>query len=415
MVGDRSMLRATIDRTVGLADLVDPLVVCNAAHHHLAATELSQAGHDRTRVILEPVGRNTAPAVAAAALLVANEAADPLMLVLPADHVITDEDAFRSAVAVGVPHAVGGALVTFGIVPTRPETGYGYIRTGEPVESGNRIDRFVEKPDAATAALYVDDGGYLWNSGMFLFSAASYLSELAAHAPDILSAVEAAVSDAATDEGVGLATEAFAGSPSVSIDYAVMEHTEEGVVIPLDAGWNDVGSWTALHDVSPHDEAGNTVVGDVTLLDTSDSYVRSSGRLVTAIGLDQMVVVDTPDALIVAPLARSQDVKTLVDNLKDRDRPEASTAATGVEPWGTWRRLDTLHANAMEVVIEPGATAELARRREIIVVRGPVGTVAVEARSSLDSGDVAVLTHPRITNHGSEAAVLIVVEIGGDP
>lgn len=415
MVGDRTMLRSTIDRVVGLPDLVDPIVVCNVDHRHLVAAELSAAGHDPSRTILEPIGRNTAPAAAAAALVAAHSGGpDTLLLLLPADHVITDASAFRDVVAQGVPHAEQGALVTFGIVPTRPETGYGYIRTGAPVASGSRIDRFVEKPDEATARAYVDDGGYLWNSGMFLFTAASYLNELATHQPPLLAAVEKAVDGASRNGGLLLDANAFASSPSTSIDYAVMEHTTQGVVIPLEAGWNDVGSWSALYDVSPQDAAGNVVVGDVTALDTTNSYLRSSGRLVAAVGLDSMFVVDTPDALVVGPLGRSQDVKGLVDELLEHDRSEATSAASGVEAWGAWRRLDTRYAAATEIIIDPGATLELQHHHEIIVVRGPVSMVAVETRVSLSAGDVAEVTHPRITNDGEEPAVLIIVEIEGD-
>jgi len=281
---------------------------------------------------------------------------------------------------------------------------------GAPIESAHRIDRFVEKPDASTAAKYLDDGGYLWNSGMFLFSAETFLRELGMHEPVILSAVEKSVATATTNEGVWLDPGAFASSPSTSIDYAVMEQTDRGVVVPLDAGWSDVGSWEALHAVTPHDDAGNTVVGDVTILDTANSYLRSDGRLVTAIGLDSMFVVDTLDALIVGPLDRSQDVKNIVDALAERGRTEVRSPTSGVESWGTWRRVDTHHATVMEFVIEPGATAELQHHHEIVVVRGSVSTIGVEARASLTSGDVMKLTRPRMTNIGQEPAVLIVVE-----
>lgn len=402
MVGSSTMLRSTIDRAVGLPDLAEPLVVCNVRHRHLAAAELEDAGYDPDRLVLEPIGRNTAPAVAAAAdVIAASDGDDALMLVLPADHVIVDETAFRSAVSLGVPHAEAGALVTFGIVPVRPETGYGYIRTGEPVESGNRIDRFVEKPDAATAAAYVADGGYLWNSGMFLFTAGAYLEELGTHEPDMLAAVRQAVADSGTANGVVLDETAFASSPSISIDYAVMEHTKEGLVVPLDAGWNDVGSWAALHDVSPRDDEGNTAVGDIEALDTTNSYLRSSGRLVAAIGLEGMFVVDTPDAVIVGPLDRSQDVKTIVDRLSAEGRVEASEAATGIAPWGSWRRLDTTHVSALEIVVEPGQTADLTGRHELVVVRGLVATEVDE-------------TGTHISNGGEQAAVVLVVETGGD-
>ncbi len=414
MVGETSMLRVTIDRTAGLPDLAAPLLVCNLEHRTMASLDLRRAGHDDARLVLEPIGRNTAPAVAAAALVVdATIGGDTLMLVLPADHVIRDEEAFRTAVRRGIPHATDGALVTFGIVPTRPETGYGYIAAGEPVPDGNRIEEFVEKPDRPTAEDYVAGGSHLWNSGMFLFSAATYLDELGTHAPEILEAVRRALGDDMTGNEFVLDEDAFATSPSTSIDYAVMEHTKHGIVIPLDAGWDDVGSWAALHDVSTKDEAGNVAVGDVQLIDTTNSYVRSSGRLVATIGLDGFFVVDTPDAVIVGPLARSQDVKQVVDQLAGAGRAEASSAATGVEPWGRWRRLESATGRVLELVIEPGATAELQRHYEIVVLQGSVAVVAVESRVALEAGDVTAATHPRLTNDGDGPAVLVLVDVEG--
>jgi mannose-1-phosphate guanylyltransferase/mannose-6-phosphate isomerase len=415
MVGERSMLRVTIDRTAGLPELAPPILVCNLEHRTMANEDLRRAEHTRARLVLEPLGRNTAPAVAAAALVV--EAAwegDAVMLVLPADHVIRDEAEFRATVEKGLPHARSGALVTFGIVPTRAETGYGYIATGEPVPDGHRIDEFVEKPDLPTAERYVEGGSHLWNSGMFLFTAAAYLEELGAHAPEILAAVRDALGpDLSTPELV-LDADAFAASPSTSIDYAVMEHTKHGVVIPLDAGWDDVGSWAALHEVSGKDDLGNVTVGDVELIDTTNSYVRGESRLVATVGLDRFFVVDTPDAVIVGPLDRSQDVKRVVERLADAGRSEAAAAATGVEPWGRWRRLDASAGDVLELVIEPGATAELGSHHEIVVLRGSVSTVAVESRVALDAGDVTAATRPRITNDGNEPAVLVVIDVQGE-
>lgn len=415
MVGDDSMLRVTIDRTNGLPELGAPLLVCNLDHLKMARIDLRKAGHDDAKIVLEPIGRNTAPAVAAAALVVdATAGGDALMLVLPADHVIRDEAAFRDTVLRGMPHAATGALVTFGIVPTRPETGYGYIATGEEVEHGHRIDEFVEKPDLATAEAYVAGGGHLWNSGMFLFTASAYLEELATHAPDILTAVKSALGDDPSRSEFILDADEFASCPSISIDYAVMEHTKHGIVIPLDAGWDDVGSWAALHAVSPKDESGNVTVGDVKVIDTTNSYVRSSGRLVATVGIDRFFVVDTPDAVIVGPLDRSQDVKTVVNELTHAGRAEADSASTGIEPWGRWRRLDSSAGSVIELEIDPGATAELSRHHEIVVVRGTVSTMAVDTRVAMEAGHVTSATRPRITNDGDTTAVLIVVDVQGE-
>ena len=417
MVGARSMLRATIERIVGLADLTDPLVICNVDHHHLVKRELADAGYDPTRVVLEPMGRNTAPAVAAAALVVAEiEGPDALMLVLPADHVIAQEQAFRSTIGSAIASAETGSLVTFGIAPTRPETGYGYIRVGEEVApAGHRIKSFVEKPDAATAAAYLENGRYLWNSGMFLLSAAAFLGELRRYRPEILAAVEAAVVSALRGDAIRLDGASFAASPSDSIDYAVMEHTTQGIVFRLDAGWNDVGSWSALHDVSARDTAGNTIIGDVTAIDTTDSYIRSDDRLVTTIGLDRIFVVDTPDAVIVAPLDRSQAVKQIVDDLKARHRREATASAAGDESWGSWSILNSPNkAMVRDVRIDPAATARLAGEQRIVVVHGSITVSGANDDSSYTTGDILTASDPMVTNVGSVAAILVAVEVGAE-
>ena len=320
------MVRATLDRLAGL-DAVDPLVVANHSHADLVAAELAAAGFPADRMILEPVGRNTAPAAAVAALELTRMGTDPLMLLLPADHVIGDEAAFVAAVRHAAQLAAGGKLVTFGIVPTRPETGYGYIRFGDRLAEGVRsVEEFREKPDGATAEAYIASGRYLWNSVMFMFRASVFLTELEAHAPDVLAFARRALADAEVDGKVArLNGEAFTKAPSISIDYAVMEHTASAAVVPIHTGWSDVGSWAALWELGQHDNHGNVVVGDVELVDVQNSYVRSDGRLVAAIGLDNMVIVDSPDATLVVRRDRSQDVKLVVDRLKSEGRSEVDT------------------------------------------------------------------------------------------
>ena len=328
LVDDRSMVQATLDRLTGL-DTAPPLVVANAAHHGLVAAELDKAGHDPARVILEPMGRNTAPAAAVAALHLTADGADPLMLLLPADHVIEDVPSFHTAVRHAAELAAGGALVTFGIVPTSPETGYGYIKTGHPVDgTAFRIERFVEKPDVPTAQAYLESGSYLWNSGMFVFRCSTYLATLGEHAPEMLASCRETMEASESGNGILLHAARFAATPADSIDYAVMENTDQGMVVPLDAGWSDVGSWAALWDIADHDVDGNALVGDVVAIDTRDSYIRSEYRLVTVAGLEGVVVVSTPDALLVTTVEKCQNVKAIVDTLKSQGRPEA-TGSTG--------------------------------------------------------------------------------------
>lgn len=336
MVDERTMLRATFDRLEGLPNMVDPWVVCSAEHRHLVGKELFEAGFKPDNVILEPVGRNTAPAAAAAALVIAEMNPDALMLLLPADHVIQDEEAFHRAVGAALAQSDAGKLATFGIVPTYPETGYGYIQVGEPVnEHVAEVARFVEKPDLATAQQYLASGDFLWNSGMFLFSVTRYLHELGRFAPQMVDAVRVAVDKADRTHGVALDEAAFARTPADSIDFAVMEHTEHAVVVPLVAGWSDVGSWSALWELGAAKGDANVFLGDVVAVDVTGSYLRSESRLVAAIGVENLVVVETPDAVMVAPRDRTQDVKKVVDLLKERDRPETEHARRTKQPWGS--------------------------------------------------------------------------------
>ena len=328
LVDDHSMVRATLDRLEGL-ETAPPLVVANAAHAALVAAELGTAGHDPGRMILEPFGRNTAPAAAVAALHLTVDGADPLMLLLPADHVIADVASFHAAVRHATQLAAHGALVTFGVVPTSPETGYGYIKTGQPVDdTAFHIERFVEKPDFATAQSYLEAGTYLWNSGMFVFRCSTYLAALDQYAPEILASCVATMEAAETSNGVFLDEDAFSSTPADSIDYAVMEHTDQGMVVALDAGWSDVGSWAALWEIGEDDADGNVLVGDIVVSDTRNSYIRSEHGLVTVAGVEGLVVVSTPDALLVTTVEKCQNVKAIVDTLKSRGRPEA-TGSTG--------------------------------------------------------------------------------------
>jgi mannose-1-phosphate guanylyltransferase/mannose-6-phosphate isomerase len=323
LVGDRSLFQQAVLRTRGVKiPVLDPLVVCNEAHRFIVAEQLRELGSQPTAVVLEPVGRNTAPAVAVAALIAQRAAAqkgdDPLLLVLPADHLVRDVAGFAAAVAAAAEAAAAGHLVTFGIVPDRPETGYGYLLRGADRGRWSLLERFVEKPDLPTAERYVASGRYLWNSGMFVLGAGAYLRELDRHAPAMLAACREAVKTASVDADFTRLGAAFAAGPADSIDYAVMEKTDRAAVVPLDAGWNDVGSWSALYDVLDKDGAGNVAVGDAIVEQCRDTYVLASSRTVAAVGLANVVVVETPDAVLVIARDAAQSVKKVVDRLRTR-------------------------------------------------------------------------------------------------
>lgn len=324
LTGERTMIQDTAARLAGFPDATAPVVVCNEAHRFLVAEQLREMGMPAAGILLEPVGRNTAPAIALAAHAVRQFAGDDaLMLVLPADHVLQDLAAFQSSIRQAVPAAAAGKLVAFGIVARSPETGYGYLRTAAGVSGVAPIEQFVEKPDLAKAREFIASGNYFWNSGMFLFGAARFLDELKLHAPDIAEVCARASATAVREKDFTRVDEAtFAACRSDSVDYAVMEKTRDAVMVPLDAGWNDVGSWAALHDVLPADEHGNVIRGDVLLEDADGCYVHADSRLVAALGLHDMVIVETADAVLVAPKAKVQDVKKLVARIKAAGRSE---------------------------------------------------------------------------------------------
>jgi len=318
LLGDETMVQATIRRLQGLRDVRPPLVVCNHAHVEPIVTQLAEIGVEPTRVLAEPEGRNTAPAVVAAALVTDP---DDVLLILPADHVIVDVEGFHRAVERAVAAAADGSLVTFGIKPTRPETGYGYIRAaGHADEAVTAVEAFVEKPDPETAAAYLASGRYLWNSGMFVFRADALLDEARRLAPEIVGAVEAALDgDGGTVTTLG---PRFGDAPSISIDYAVMERTDRAKVVPMDVGWSDVGSWNALWEIETRDPQGNVARGDVVLHGVERSYVRAESRLVAVVGLTDVVVVETADAVLVLDREAAQDVRMVVERLRDEGRPE---------------------------------------------------------------------------------------------
>ena len=373
---DATMLQATYARARLVSDAA-PIVVCNETHRFLVAEQLREAGADKATIMLEPMGRNTAPATALAALSAIQRDADAQLLVLPADHAITDTQAFVQAVEQGQRDAALGKLVTFGIKPSAAETGYGYIQAQAASEGGSfAIQAFVEKPDLSTAQAYVDSGNYYWNSGMFLFGAQTWLDELGQHAPDILQQAQKAFAASDIDlDFVRIDSEEFAACPADSIDYAVMEHTAHGVVIPLQCGWNDVGSWSSLWEMGEQDAARNVVHGDVVLHDVKDSLVRSESRLTAVLGVDNVVIIETADAVLVADRNKVQDIKSIVAKLKHSERDEVVSHKKVYRPWGSYESLvNAGRFQVKRIIVNPDQTLSLQmhhhRAEHWIVVSG---------------------------------------------
>ena len=352
--GDDTMLQATFKRLDGL-NIQSSVTICNEEHRFFVAEQLREIDKLGS-IILEPVGRNTAPAIALAALSSA-EGEDPLLLVLAADHVIKDEVAFTQTVMNAIPLAEAGKLVTFGIVAHEPNTGYGYIKKGESQGPGFAVDAFVEKPSIEVAKEYLESGDYLWNSGMFLFKASCYLEELKKHRRDIYEACQLAMEGASKDNDFLRVNElAFDACPSDSIDYAVMEKTDDAVVVPMDAGWSDIGSWSSLWDISDKDGNGNATYGDVILHEANNSYIRTDGKLVAAIGVDDLVIVSTKDVLVVAHKDSVQDVKAVAQQLKAESRTEWEHHREVYRPWGKYDSIDSGDRyQAKRITVKPGA------------------------------------------------------------
>ncbi len=405
--GENTLLQDTILRLSGLSHL-PPLLVCNEDSRFLAAEQIRQIGLEGAAVLLEPAGRNTAPAIALAALESTANGADPVLLVMPADHKITDHTAFITAVETGETLANAGRLVTFGITPTHPETGYGYIQCGAPENAAFKVKAFVEKPNAATAQAYLSAGGYYWNSGIFMFRARRYLQELKKFRPDILAACTEAFAGRQADlDFLRFNAPAFTACPDVSIDYAVMEHTNASVVVPLDAGWSDIGSWAALWETSPKDAQGNCEVGDVLSLEGFGNYINAGSRLIAAIGCENMVIVETKDAVFVAPKHRVQDVKKLVSELKANGRSEVNYHRDVYRPWGRYDSVDIGERHQVKrITVNPGAKLSVQKhyhraehwvivRGTALVLRGTETTLLSENQSTyIPLGEVHALENP---------------------
>ena len=355
--GKMTMIQATIERLNGLSHQ-HPVLVCNEEHRFLAAEQVRQMGLDEATIILEPVGRNTAPAITLAALHAIQNGEDPILLILAADHVIADTAAFHESLGKAFQLAGQDKLVTLGVLPKTPETGYGYIQLGEPLgESGHKVARFIEKPDAENALAYLNSGDYRWNSGMFMFRAGKYLQELERVQPEILAACIAAREKKSVDmHFVRVDTNFFGSCPNVSIDYAVMEKTEDAVVVSLNAGWCDVGSWSALSDLLSRDEQANTLKGDVLAQDTTNCFVMAQNRLVVTLGVSDLIIVETTDAILVAHKSKAQEIKSIVDTIRRQGRTEHLTHREVFRPWGSFDSIDAGDRYQVKrITVKPGA------------------------------------------------------------
>ncbi|SEO15380.1 mannose-1-phosphate guanylyltransferase (GDP) /mannose-6-phosphate isomerase, type 2 [Nitrosospira multiformis] len=429
-IGEDSLLQATLRRMEGLTDieLGAPLVICNEEYRFVIAEQLRLMG-TKGNILLEPVGRNTAPALTLAALAAMRDGSDPVLLVMPADHVIVDVPRFQMAIRAGMTLAAAGAVVTFGITPDSPETGYGYIEAGEPLgtSGASRIARFVEKPDRVTAQTYLETGSYFWNSGLFMMTASVWLAVIGACRPDISTACRAAWEKGVVDgDFLRVNKEEFLRCPSDSIDYAVMErlaHDDSlpaGVFIPLSAGWSDVGSWDSLWQVLPKDHQGNVSQGDVLLNDCRNVLALSEHRLVACVGIEDMVVIETPDAILVAHMNKTQHVKKIVDDLKRGGRPESELHRKVFRPWGWYDGVDSGERfQVKRIVVKPGASLSLQmhhhRAEHWIVVHGTAQVTRGDTTylvSENESTFIPLGTRHRLQNPGCVPLEMIEVQSG---
>ena len=426
LYGEQSMLQETVTRLKGLG-ASEPLVICNEEHRFLVAEQLRQINRLSKNIILEPVGRNTAPAITLAALSAIDENSDPLLLVLAADHVIENTEAFHQAVQSAIPFAEQGKLVTFGIVPTGPETGYGYIQRGMELssnaESVFRVQRFVEKPNLPTALQYLETGEYYWNSGMFLFRAKRFLEEMATFRPDILQACLKAIETLEPDAQqnfIRVDKESFSACPDESVDYAVMEKTTDAIVVPLDAGWNDIGSWAALWDVNNKNAEGNAVTGDVFTHNAENCYINTDEKLVAAIGVENLVIVNTKDAVLVIDKSQVQDVKKVVEYLKSTQRREYRLHRESYRPWGRNDIVvNTPRYHVNRITVKPGGQFSLQmhhHRAEHWVILSGTARVTINDENFLltenQSTFIPIGAQHRLENPGKIPLELLEIQSG---
>ena len=421
LVGDHSLFQQTLLRIGDIPAMGAPVVVCNDEHRFMVAEQMQELGIEPGAIILEPVARNTAPAIATAAAYLEAQNNNALMLVLPADHLIHNQDAFH--VAVDVARDIGG-LVTFGINPDRPATGYGYIKVGPTVADNpavNEVDKFVEKPDLAIAEQYLSEGGYCWNSGMFLFDPAVCIEELQTHCPEVVEHSRQALTAATEDlDFLRVDREHYQRCPSISIDYALMERAKQVRVVPMSAGWSDIGSWTSLWESGDKDAVGNVTKGDVILEDVANSYVHSENKLITALGVDGLIIVETHDGLLVTTKQHDQDIKKLVERLKKASRPETELHRKAFRPWGNYDCLDYGERfQVKRIMVKPGESTSMQkhfhRAEHWIVVTGTAEVTCGDKTFMLPENEAAYIPlgeHHRLRNPGKVPLEIIEVQSG---
>ena len=421
---NRSLFQDTIARVQALGHgIQDPIIVCNDEHRFMAAEQLRQEGVDNADIVLEPIGRNTAPAIALAALCAQQRGEESIILVLPADHILDADKQFSQAIELAMTLSNQQQLVTFGITPTRPETGYGYIKAGASLADGDahQVEKFVEKPEQSIAQKYLDSGDYSWNSGMFMFKASTLMSELAQYEPDMAASVNSAYGAQEKDlDFVRIDKAAFSACKSESIDYAVMENTRNAVVVPLACDWNDVGSWHALWESSTQDENNNALTGDVLLEDCKGCYVHSSNRLVTAVGMQDAVIVETADAIMIAPRDQAQKVKAITNKLNSAKRDEAEIHRKVYRPWGDYESIDNADRfQVKRITVKPGERLSLQkhhhRAEHWIVVNGTAVVTCDDKEFLLSENEstyIPIGAIHRLENPGKIPLELIEVQSG---
>ncbi len=426
LVSESTMIQETVLRLNGIEDILAPVIVCNEEHRFMIAEQMREIDIEPSAIILEPFGRNTAPAVAVSAIraIELSDEKDIVILVLPADHVIQNSSAFHMAVNLAYKAAMNDKLVTFGVIPDAPETGYGYIRAGKLLANDSEVravEQFVEKPDKQTAQSYIEEGSYYWNSGMFMFKASEYLNELERYNGEMLSTSKDALRHSAVDlDFIRLNRANFEKCPSDSIDYAVMEKTSKAVVLPVDIGWNDIGSWTALWEVGDRDASGNVMHGDVCVIDSKNSYIHSESRLVSVVGVEDHIIVETPDAVLVAHKDSAQNVKDIVETLKNTHRDEALVPHKVYRPWGTYECIDCEERHqAKRIMVKPGGRLSLQlhhhRAEHWIVVKGTAKVTCGEKEfimSENESTYIPLGEKHRLENTGKIPLEIIEVQTG---
>jgi mannose-1-phosphate guanylyltransferase/mannose-6-phosphate isomerase len=401
------MLQETILRLEGLDNLADPIIICNADHRFLVAEQCQQIDIKNPTILLEPIGRNTAPAIAAAALQSLKDTNDAVLLVLSADHVIQDVKVFHKAINIAVKQAQDGKLATFGIVPTDANTGYGYIKSSKiDADGACKVEEFVEKPDLQTAQSYLEQGNYLWNSGMFMFQAGTLIDELTTHSSEVVNSVRESIDKATKDlDFIRLEQDAFASSPNDSIDYALMEKSKNVVVVPLDAQWNDIGTWSALHNIGIKDNNGNVIQGDVFTEETTNTYISANHHMVATIGVQDLIIVDTSNATLITTKDKAHEVKKIVEQLQEQDREEQFCHRKVYRPWGWYDLIEVgVHFQVKRLHVNPGAKLSLQmhhkRAEHWVVVSGTATAINGEDILTLTEGDSTYI--PIGTTHGLE-------------